>query len=567
MPKRTPADWLSAADADEVHFALPREVHDELLDLLFPSEDHPFHGMGERGAFAVLSKSTGDRRVTYIVEEVVHPESSEDLTLTGTLSTDDGGSDRRRGFGSWLGDNSKSTDTSHDTGLGYQFSEDYHERAVERAKSCGGGLIRIHTQPGSVRESPIDTDSAARVYKEDRDRLPVSAPWGAAITNDAGEWTMRVYEDARHDDAPIVTHADCVRIVGPTVNGRALNIQPTGQTDQSSADSSVDANEQDSTIQLWGKTDQATLADLRVGIVGCGGVGSILSEHLARLGVGELVFVDFDRLEEANFNRAQGARRIDVRQERLKTEVAERVARRSATAKNFETHVVDGSVVDDDPEYAAVPKLLDCDVILSGVDAARPRQVLGAVARAHCIPVIDGGSLLHADNEGALEPEAKVETAVAGPGWPCFSCQRVWTQEDVDYEAENPEFRGERGYVPNGVDPEDDDETARDPSVIGVNAMVAGLMQRRFLAIVLSSADGVEGTLRLQIRDVEANWHTQWGCEPDCNACAVGVGDRGELPTGTDWGMRYERDDMEMPEPTTQDASHLIDENLLDDKS
>lgn len=478
MPKGTPADWLSAADADEVHLAFPREVHDELMNVLFPSEDHPFHGMGERGAF-------------------------------------ENESDRARGFGSWLGGNSKSTDTSHDTGLGYQFSEDYHERAVERAKSRGGGLIRIHTQPGGVRESPIDTDSAARVYKEDRDRLPVSAPWGAAITNDAGEWTMRVYEGARHDDDPIVTHADCVRIVGPTVNGRALSIQPTGRTAQRSADLSVDDNEQDSTIQLWGEADQATHADLRVGIVGCGGVGSILSEHLARLGVGELVFVDFDRLEEANFNRAQGARHIDVRQERLKTEVAERVARRSATTKDFQTYIVDGSVVDDDPEYAAIPALLDCDVILSGVDAARPRQVLGAVARAHCIPVIDGGSLLHADNEGVLEQEAKVETTVAGPGWPCFSCQRVWTQKDVDYEAENPEFRGKRGYVPNGVDPEEDDDAAREPAVIGVNAMVAGLMQRRLLAIVLGSADGVEGTLRLQIRDVEANCAEEATC-PTC---------------------------------------------------
>jgi hypothetical protein len=566
MPKGTPADWLSAADADEVHFAHPREVHDDLMNVLFPSEDHPFHGMGERGAFAVLSKSTGSRRVTYTVEEVVHPESSEDLKRTGTLRGDDGGEGDGSGrFGSWFGGNSKSTNTSHDSGLGYQFSEDYHERAVDRAKTRGGGLIRIHTQPNSVRESPTDTDSAARVYKADRDRLPVGAPWGAAITNDAGDWSMRVYEDAIDDGEPVVTRADRVRIVGPAVDDSAFSIQPTGRTAQHGVSPSVDARVQDSTIQLWGEADQSTLADLRVGVVGCGGVGSILAEHLARLGVGELVFVDFDRLEEANFNRAQGARRIDVRQERLKTQVAERVARRSATAEGFATHVIDGSVVEDDPEYAAVPALLDCDLILSGVDAARPRQVLGAVARAHCIPVIDGGSLLHADDDGVLQPEAKVETAVAGPGWPCFKCQRVWTQEDIDYEAENPEFRGERGYVPNGIDPEEDDEATRDPSVIGVNAMVAGLMQRRFLAIVLGSAKGVEGTLRLEVRDVEANWHTQWGCEPDCNAPAVGVGDREELPTGTDWGMRYERDGMEMPEPTTQDASNLVDETLLDD--
>lgn len=568
MPKGTPADWLSAVEADEVHFAFPREVHDDLRDVLFPSEDHPFYGMGECGAFAVLSKSTGSRRVTYTVAEIVHPESSEDLELTGTLQGDDGGDGDRVGrFGSWFGGNSKSTNTSHDSGFGYQFSQDYHERAVGRAKAQGGGLIRIHTQPGGVQESPTDTNSAARVYKADRDRLPVGAPWGAAITNDTGDWSMRVYEDARDGDEPVVTHADYVRIVGPAADDRALRIQSTGRTTQRGADQSVDARKQDSTIQLWGKADQSTLGNLRVGVVGCGGVGSILAEHLARLGVGELAFVDFDHLEEANFNRAQGARRIDVHQERPKTQVAERVARRSTTAEGFKTRVVDGSVVDDEPEYAAVPALLDCDVILSGVDAARPRQVLGAVARAHCIPVIDGGSLLHADDNGVLQPEAKVETAVAGPGWPCFNCQRVWTQEDIDYEAENPEFRGERGYVPNGVDPDEDDEATRDPSVIGVNAMVAGLMQRRFLAIVLGSADGVEGTLRLGLRDVEANWHSQWGCEPDCNASTVGAGDCEELPTGTDWGMGYERDDMEMPEPTIREASNLVDGNLLNDSS
>jgi hypothetical protein len=566
MPKGTPADWLSAAEADEVHFAFPREVHEDLMDVLFPSEGHPFHGMGERGAFAVLSKSTGNRRVTYIVEEVVHPESSEDLELTGTLSGNDGSDrddDGTGRFGSWFGGNSESTNTNYDSELGYQFSEEYHERAVERAKARGGGLIRIHTQPGGVRASPIDIESAARVYKADRDRLPVGAPWGAAITNEAGEWSMRVYEDARHDDEPVVTHADRVRIVGPTLDDSALSIQPTRRSASRGEGPSVDDKEQDSTIQLWGEADQATLADLRVGVVGCGGVGSILAEHLARLGVGELVFVDFDRLEEANFNRAQGARRIDVRHERLKTEVAERVARRSATAQGFETHIVDGSVVDDDSEYAAVPALLDCDLILSGVDAARPRQVLDAVARAHCIPVIDGGSLLHADDDGVLQPEAKIETAVAGPGWACFNCQRVWTQEDVDYEADHPKFRGERGYVPGGVDPEEDEEATRDPSVIGVNSLVAGLMQRRLLAIVLGSAEGVEGTLRVRVRDVETNWQSQWGCDPDCGAPSVGVGDREELPTGTDWGMRYERDDIPMPETRVSDnAADLLDNDL-----
>jgi len=85
-------------------------------------------------------------------------------------------------------------------------------------------------------------------------------------------------------------------------------------------------------------------------------------------------------------------------------------------------------------------------------------------------------------------------------------------------------------------------------------------MQRRFLAITLDVARKTEGTLRLGLRDVETNMSSTWGCEADCKAATIGVGDREELPTGTDWAMRYERDDIEMPEQKTRDASDLVDD-------
>lgn len=55
-------------------------------------------------------------------------------------------------------------------------------------------------------------------------------------------------------------------------------------------------------------------------------------------------------------------------------------------------------IVEDDPEFVAVPALLDCDVILFGVDTARPGKVLRTLTRAKCNPVIDGGSRLHSDD-------------------------------------------------------------------------------------------------------------------------------------------------------------------------
>jgi sulfur carrier protein ThiS adenylyltransferase len=45
------------------------------------------------------------------------------------------------------------------------------------------------------------------------------------------------------------------------------------------------------------------LKDKTVGIAGCGGLGSNAAIALARIGIGNLVIVDFDRVEESNLNR------------------------------------------------------------------------------------------------------------------------------------------------------------------------------------------------------------------------------------------------------------------------
>ena len=45
------------------------------------------------------------------------------------------------------------------------------------------------------------------------------------------------------------------------------------------------------------------LAPFRVGIAGCGGLGSNCAIALARAGIGELVVVDFDIVDESNLNR------------------------------------------------------------------------------------------------------------------------------------------------------------------------------------------------------------------------------------------------------------------------
>lgn len=45
------------------------------------------------------------------------------------------------------------------------------------------------------------------------------------------------------------------------------------------------------------------LKDKKVGIAGCGGLGSNCAVALARVGVGQLIIADFDVIEESNLNR------------------------------------------------------------------------------------------------------------------------------------------------------------------------------------------------------------------------------------------------------------------------
>lgn len=54
---------------------------------------------------------------------------------------------------------------------------------------------------------------------------------------------------------------------------------------------------------LLGETAVSKLRQSTVMVVGCGAVGSFAVEALARSGVGHLVLVDFDRVEESNINR------------------------------------------------------------------------------------------------------------------------------------------------------------------------------------------------------------------------------------------------------------------------
>lgn len=55
--------------------------------------------------------------------------------------------------------------------------------------------------------------------------------------------------------------------------------------------------------KLISQEEQERLAQMRVVVLGCGGLGGYIIEMLSRIGVGRLTLVDFDTFDESNLNR------------------------------------------------------------------------------------------------------------------------------------------------------------------------------------------------------------------------------------------------------------------------
>lgn len=210
--------------------------------------------------------------------------------------------------------------------------------------------------------------------------------------------------------------------------------------------------------------------------------------------------------------------------------VTERVARAAATCPTFEFVAVDGSVV----EAATTPDLLDCDVILNAADSPWARQVLDHLAFAHLIPTVHGGSVLKGDPATGRVLAGKSEVSATGPGHPCSECAGVYTRREVTEAQEHPDRRGRRGYV--DVDAEALNEEERAPSVIALNAIVAGLMELRLMAIVLGTTSAATvGAQRYHVVDGTVDWSLPERCRDGCDRSThTARGASYALPTGID---------------------------------
>ena len=492
-----------------LEFALTEDQFRRALAFLF-DEDGDGNDDPERGFLALAFPATGLKRRTLILGSIIEPKMGE---------------------------------VSWSPRRGLVMSHKYYSRALNLAQATpGAGLVNVHSHPqptaGILPPRPsrqdLNTDReelcfVSRILGNER-------PIAAAIITPGGGISVREYRFG-HPKSPeeallpafgpagaSFKYAERIRVVGPGL--RVLS----GNPDKPSRGAPVDLSMTESSALLWGESGQRILAELTIGIAGLGGVGGILAEHIARLGIGTLVIVDYDRLEDGNFNRSQGATRDEARSRAPKIEVYSRVAAEAATAPNFQLSKHRESVAEAD----GLKPLLDCDLILAVADDAFARQVLDHASYAHLIPIIDGGTALVANLETLQLQAGKSQIVSAGPAHSCLECQGVYTQEEATVARESASWGRylDLGQVQNSTD----ERETRAPSVICSNALVAGLMGLRLLALTLRLTPAtIRGTQRYYVEDGNLRWGAIRECKKGCpKSSGLGKGDSHFVPVGID---------------------------------
>ncbi|MCC7191790.1 MAG: ThiF family adenylyltransferase [Phycisphaeraceae bacterium] len=177
----------------------------------------------------------------------------------------------------------------------------------------------------------------------------------------------------------------------------------------------------------FGEDGQKKLLGSSALVVGCGALGTVIANMLARAGVGHLIIVDRDFIEITNLQRQVLFDEIDVRDAIPKAEAA----KRKISQINSQVEV---TAIVDDVNHTNIEKLIHLgrsrnhgkvDVIVDGVDNFETRYLVNDAAVKHSVPYIYGGAVGTIGATYAILPHTPLGDSVwekAGMATPCLRC-------------------------------------------------------------------------------------------------------------------------------------------------
>jgi hypothetical protein len=286
---------------------------------------HLFPGDGLEAAALLLCATAGDRRTKLLGRELVlvpHDRCS-----------------RERSHITWPGE--------------------FVEEAIEQAEARGDVVIAVHSHPGGLYGFSAADDDSDKILMGSL-RHGTGRMTGSAIMVPGGAMRARLYEN---DAAPVPI--ELVMRVGSDISlFWAHTRTPVAPLAFSSG-------------------MRSTLARMSACVIGVSGTGSVVAEQLARLGFGEIILIDFDKLEAKNLNRI------------LNSLVAEVGSCKVAVfAKAVSRYRPDCTLVPVPLSIATKDAILaaaEADVLFSCVDTAEGRHIADRLSAYFAMPLFDVG--------------------------------------------------------------------------------------------------------------------------------------------------------------------------------
>lgn len=334
---------------------------------------------------------------------------------------------------------------------------EFVEPLVRKAYVHGLAIVKFHSHRSDYAQfSSVDDESDDLLFSSISSLLGDGLPHASVIMLPGGNCIGRAVRDGVEFD-PLAS----IAVVGDDIF--MWHHEP----------SAINASSGKRNEQVFGKGTISRLRNLSAAVVGCSGTGSLVVEQLARLGLGRLVLIDPDIVEEKNLNRI-----VNSGKEHAYLGTPKVFALASAVARmglGQEVLPLATNLV----SKQAVREVASCDVIFGCTDGAEARHLLNRIAAFYSIPYFDVGVRLDADGLGGIE---NITGAVhyVQPGGSSLLSREVYTMADVEAEelrGTNPAIyraRRDEGYL-RGVREDR-------PAVIPVNMFFSALVVQEFLA-------------------------------------------------------------------------------------
>lgn len=336
------------------------------------------------------------------------------------------------------------------------------EPLLNNAESLGLSLVKVHSHPGGYdRFSDVDDRSDTELLPTIRSWVEADVPHGSVIMLPGGRMFGRYLWHGKE-----MKPFSMVNVAGPGLRfWWSAPFEDKGPAFAASQD------------QAFGEGTTRQLQRLRVGVVGASGTGSPVIEQFHRLGVGRLVLVDNDEVEDRNLNRILFAT----------ADHAKNLVKKVAAAKEDIDRKGLGTVVDifpvELPDKEAILALSQCDVLFGCVDSVVGRFIMNLISSYYLIPYFDIGILLDAVKEG--EKRGKIKDILGTvhylvPGRSSLLTRDQFTLEDV--RAEGLHKKDPAAAKQQVEDKYIKGMQVRRPAVVSVNMFAASLAVNDFLA-------------------------------------------------------------------------------------